>query len=74
MANIIGLFFILYFLKATSQQPLICLSLNLNKIAIFFFYLSFCSYLTFKVPTLGLIVAFLALGLYLRYFNFKNLG
>ena len=60
-------------IKAISQQLLIYLSLNLNKITIFSSYLSSCSYLTLRVPIFSLIVAFLALNLYFRYSDFKNL-
>ena len=49
------------------------LSLNLGKIIIFSSYLSSYNHLALKVLIFSLIVAFLALNLYFKYFNFKNL-
>ena len=46
--------------------------LNLNKITISFFYLSFYSYLAFSIPIFSLVVILLALNWYFKYCNFKN--
>ena len=58
---------------AALQQPLICLSLNLNKITISSSYLSSCSHLALGIPIFSLVVAFLVLNLYFGCFDPKNL-